>query len=136
MAEAAEKTNVSELRVPATARESRGPTGDARRPLLLPQDQKSRRQLLRWGLLLGGPLLLAVVVGWLWLSGGRYVSTDNAYVQADTVNIATDVEGLVASVAVHDNQRVARGDELFRLDDSTYRIALDRAEAIDKLLKG
>lgn len=128
MADAAETTNVAALRVPSTAREGHAPA-DARRRLLPPHDQKSRRQLVRWSLLLGGPLLVLLIVGWLWLTGGRYVATDNAYVQADTVSIATDVGGLVQSVAVRDNQRVRRGDELFRLDDSTYRIALVRAEA-------
>ena len=56
-------------------------------------DRKSRRQLVRWSLLIAGPVVVAVGVGWFWLTGGRYVATDNAYVQADTVQVATDVAG-------------------------------------------
>ena len=70
-------------------------------------------------------VVVAVVVGWFWLTGGRYVSTDNAYVQADMVDIATDVAGLVKSIQVGDNERVTRGQILFMLDDATYRSALD-----------
>src|SRR5207244_4098502 len=59
----------------------------------------------------------------------RYIATDNAYVQADQIAIATDVSGLVKEVAVKDNQLVARGQLLFRLDDEPYRIALAAAQA-------
>ena len=69
------------------------------------------------------------MIGWFWLTGGRYVSTDNAYVQADTINIATDVAGLVKSIQVHDNEHVTAGQVLFTLDDSTYRSALASADA-------
>ncbi|HQS47114.1 MAG TPA: HlyD family secretion protein, partial [Xanthobacteraceae bacterium] len=54
---------------------------------------------------------------------------DNAYVQADTVGISTDVAGIVASIAVHDNQRVKKGDILFQLQQDTFQIALDGATA-------
>lgn len=131
MAETAERAKVTALRAPATAREDGAETAShVELPAPLRADrQPGRRRLVRWGLLLGGPLLLLLVAGWFWLAGGRYVSTDNAYVQADTVNVATDVGGLVHSIAVGDNARVAQGQELFRLDDSSYRIALAQAEA-------
>ncbi|MFO1060554.1 MAG: HlyD family secretion protein [Dongiaceae bacterium] len=87
------------------------------------------RRLLRWALLGLGPVALLVGgVAW-YLTGGRWVSTDNAYVRADMVNVATDVPGIVAAVAVRDNQRVAPGDVLFRLDEEPFRLALARAEA-------
>jgi membrane fusion protein (multidrug efflux system) len=126
MAEAAEQTRVTALR-PETAR-----AGEARREPLAPiarHDRKSRRQLVRWSLLLGGPALVLMVVGWLWLTGGRYVATDNAYVQADTVQVATDVAGLVKTIEVRDDQHVTRGQILFTLDDEPYRAALASAEA-------
>jgi membrane fusion protein (multidrug efflux system) len=147
MPEAAEKATVTTLRAasqPATTRDDARPPAVARdggveaparpRPAQ-PEKAKAapkkggRRRLVRWALLVGGPVLLLVGIGWFWLTGGRYVSTDNAYVQADTVNVATDVAGLVEKVEVQDNERVKAGQELFRLDDSTYRTALDRAEA-------
>src|SRR3984893_15985361 len=63
------------------------------------------------------------------LTGGGLMSTDHAYVQADMVGLSTDVSGIVREVSVHDNQKVAKGDVLFKLDDLQFRLALDRAEA-------
>lgn len=127
MAETAERANVTALRKGETAREGRGEPAPGRSRARL--DRKSRRQALRWSLLILGPLLVALGVGWFWLTGGRYVSTDNAYVQADLVNVATDVAGLVKAVQTRDNQEVHKGDVLFTLEDSTYRNALASAEA-------
>ena len=125
MAEAAEQVKVTALRPAETGPAESGRT----RPSPVAARRRSRRQLVRWGLLLGGPALLLVALGWFWLSGGRYVATDNAYVQADTVQVATDVAGLVRAIEVGDDQRVARGQILFTLDDTPYRAALDSAEA-------
>ena len=125
MAEAAEQVKVTALRPAETGPAESGRT----RPSPVAARRRSRRQLVRWGLLLGGPALLLVALGWFWLSGGRYVATDNAYVQADTVQVATDVAGLVRTIEVGDDQRVARGQILFTLDDTPYRAALDSAEA-------
>ena len=52
------------------------------------------------------PSSRSIVGLFLYLSGGRYVTTDNAYVQADKLNVATDVSGIVAEIAVRENQRV------------------------------
>jgi membrane fusion protein (multidrug efflux system) len=90
-----------------------------------PRRNNRRRRLL----LLGGPLVVAVVVGWMWLTGGRYVSTDNAYVKADKLNLAADVAGFVAEIKVKEGDRVAAGQPLFRIDDTLYRIAVNGAEA-------
>jgi membrane fusion protein, multidrug efflux system len=88
-----------------------------------------RRLLIRWALLILGPLALLVGAAEWYLQGGRYVSTDNAYVRADMVNIATDVSGIVAETMVHENQPVTAGQVLFRLDDEPFRIALTQADA-------
>ena len=88
-----------------------------------------RRMAIRWALLVLGPLALLVGAAEWYLQGGRYVSTDNAYVRADMVNIATDVSGIVAETMVHENQPVTAGQELFRLDDEPFRIALAQADA-------
>jgi membrane fusion protein (multidrug efflux system) len=66
---------------------------------------------------------------YMYVSGGRYVTTDNAYVQADKLTVTTDVSGVVASIAVKEGQRVAVGDVLFKLDEEPFRIALDGAQA-------
>jgi len=77
-----------------------------------------------------GPVALAVAAGYLYLTGGRYVSTDDAYVRADKVQISSDVAGRVIEVSVGDHQQVARGAPLFRIDDEPYKIALARTEAM------
>src|SRR5882757_1644353 len=87
--------------------------------------KKSLRRPVLFALL---PLAL-IVGGYFYVTGGAVMSTDNAYVQADMVGLSTDVSGIVREVSVLDNQKVAKGDVLFRLDDLQFRLALDRAEA-------
>ena len=59
--------------------------------------------------------------------GGRYITTDNAYVGAQKVLITPDVSGKVINVAVREGQHVKPGDELFELDPEPYRLALKQA---------
>ncbi len=87
------------------------------------------RRLLRPILMLGGILVVAVGSGAFWLTGGRYVSIDDSYVRAAKESISTDVSGIVASVPVHEGQRVRQGDVLLRLDPRQYQIAVDGAKA-------
>ena len=87
-----------------------------------------RRRLRRFLLLLG-PLVVAVVGSYLYVTGGRYVGTEDAYVKADKVMIAAEVSGPIVKVEVRENQRVAVGDILFRIDDRAYRIALSKAQS-------
>src|SRR5580704_1342537 len=70
--------------------------------------------------------VVAVVVGGLafWLAGGRYVSTDDAYVEANKLMVSTDVSGLVAEVDVKEGQLVHKGDVLFKLDPKPFQIAV------------
>jgi membrane fusion protein (multidrug efflux system) len=76
-----------------------------------------------------GPLVVLLVGGYFYLHGGRYESTDDAYVQAARVAISANVAGRVSTLAVHDNQRVHAGELLFRLDDAPFRIAVEEAAA-------
>jgi len=87
---------------------------------------KGRNRLL---LILAGPLLVLLVAAYLYLTGSRYVSTDDAYVQADKISISADVGARVVEVDVADNQPVHKGDVLFKLDDSSFRIAVDHDQA-------
>jgi membrane fusion protein (multidrug efflux system) len=65
-----------------------------------------------------------------WFTVGRFmVSTDDAYVSADTSTITAKVAGYVKSVPATDNTRVAAGDPLVVLDDTDYRNALAQAAA-------
>ncbi|MFL5333808.1 MAG: HlyD family secretion protein, partial [Geminicoccaceae bacterium] len=93
------------------------------------ESPRPRPKWLRRVLIALGPLVLLGGGGTMYLAGGRYVSTDNAYVRADKMTVATDVSGIVAEVAVHENQKVEKGQLLFRLDDEPYRIAFAGAEA-------
>ena len=90
---------------------------------------KPRRNIRRYLIMAAVPVLLILVGGYFWLSGGRFVSTDNAYVQQDRVVITSRVTGSIAEVDVSSNQAVSRGDVLFRIDPAPYRIALDQADA-------
>jgi membrane fusion protein (multidrug efflux system) len=94
-----------------------------------PARRRLARGLLRPILMLGGIVVVAVAsLGW-WVTGGRYVSVDNAYVRAAKEVIATDVSGIVAVVPVHEGQRVKQGDVLLRLDTRPFEIALAGAKA-------
>jgi membrane fusion protein, multidrug efflux system len=93
------------------------------------EDVRPKKKRLRLILMLSVPLLIALVGGYMWLTSGRYVSTDNAYVQQDKVSVSAEIAGPIVEVLVRENQRVKRGDLLFRIDPRPYRIALEQAEA-------
>lgn len=75
------------------------------------------------------PALIAAVSIYVYLQGGRYVTTDNAYVKHDIIAISSEIAGRVIEVVPRDNDRVSKGQVLFRIDDEPYRIALAKAEA-------
>ena len=88
--------------------------------------KRSSRRLL---LMVSVPLVIAAAGAWFWFSGGRYVATDNAYVEQPMVSLSADVAGRVVEVSVHDNEKVKAGDTLFAIDAEPYRIALRQADA-------
>jgi membrane fusion protein, multidrug efflux system len=90
--------------------------------------QSARRRWPRWALFALLPLAL-LAGGYWYVTGGRVMSTDNAYVEADKVGISTDVSGMVKEIDVKNNQHVEDGQVLFRLDDLPFRLALERADA-------
>ncbi len=76
--------------------------------------------------------LVAALGGGLWLwwrHEAAYPSTDDAYLQANIVTIAAQISGKVVAVQVAENQPVAAGDVLFRLDAAPFELALDAAQA-------
>jgi len=89
----------------------------------------SRRQAVRGVLIFGVPLVGLAVGGIIYLTSGRYVSTENAYVKANMASISADVSGKVVRVEVAQHETVQPGQELFALDDAPYRFALLTAEA-------
>ena len=79
--------------------------------------------------LFGVPALVLAGALMFWLQGGRYASTENAFVKADIAQIASEVAGRIVEVRVRDHATVAAGDVLLRLDPEPYRLALARADA-------
>jgi membrane fusion protein (multidrug efflux system) len=65
----------------------------------------------------------------LWLQGGRFEETENAYVKAHMIAVTADVSGRVVEVGVRDNEPVVAGALLFRIDPAPFELAVARAEA-------
>jgi membrane fusion protein, multidrug efflux system len=89
---------------------------------------KPKRRISRFVMLVVIPLIaLAIGFSW-WLSSGRFVSTDNAYVGADKSLITPQVTGAIVAVHVVEGQQVKVGDPLFDIDPKPYDIALALAK--------
>jgi membrane fusion protein, multidrug efflux system len=74
--------------------------------------------------------LVAVIAGLVfYLNGGRYVTTDDAYVGAQKVLITPDISGKIEKVVVREGQRVKKGDLLFEIDPIPFRLAEEQAKA-------
>jgi membrane fusion protein (multidrug efflux system) len=89
------------------------------------------RARLRLILLVIVPLLALIVALAIYLAGGRYISTDNAYVGAEKVLVTPDISGKIGAIMVKEGQHVAAGDTLFEIDPTPFRLA--RAQAQGKL---
>ena len=91
----------------------------------------SRRGQVRVRFVVLVAIPLVAIAGGLfwWLSGGRYVSTDNAYVKAHIVQIAPEVSGQVRRVPVQDHATVVAGQTLFTIESRPFRLAPYSAEA-------
>ena len=106
------KAREPEPRVPPPA-----PAAVAPAPPQAPATEaRPKRGLRRIAIMASVPAILAAAGLWFWLTGGRYVSTDNAYIGQDRATITADVPGRIVEVAVKSNQLVKQGDLLFRLD--------------------
>ena len=101
----------------------------------MPDDSKSlqlakpRRRWLRFFFLALGPLILLSVGAYMYATGGRYVTTENAYVKTNKIAVSTDISGRVAEILVVENDRVNPDQVLFRVHAAPFRIALAQAEA-------
>ncbi len=91
-----------------------------------PAKKRSWKRTLMW---IGGPALVLAIGGYMYITSGRFASTDNAYVEADRVTIAPQVSGRVVEVDVRENQPVKKGDVLFRIDAEPLEIAKARMQA-------
>ena len=87
--------------------------------------QSPRRRWVRWALFALLPFALAAGAYW-YVTGGQVMSTDDAYVQAETVGISTDVSGIVQGIDVANNQRVDPGQlGLQRIEAASPQLARD-----------
>ncbi len=87
------------------------------------------RQNMRMILLVLVPAIAAAAGLWFYLSGGRYISTDNAYVGARKVLITPDIAGKVSRIVVREGQHVEPGEVLFEIDPEPFQLTLAQAQA-------
>jgi len=118
-------TTSTEEQAPAPL--SRRVFGDRRGRLATPT--RPLRQRLRMPLMIAGPAVVAIAALWWFVTSGRYVETDDAYIQGARTVISADVAGRVIAVEVHDNERVTKGQVLYRLDPVSYQAAVNEAKA-------
>lgn len=87
------------------------------------------RRYRRFLLLVVLPLVAAIAGFTFYLNGGRYVTTDDAYVGAQKVLITSDVSGKIIKVTVKEGQQVSTGDTLFQIDPLPFQLAVAQARA-------
>jgi membrane fusion protein (multidrug efflux system) len=117
------------LKVVPAPESKTSPEGTTEAPAKTGRAGLSGRMRLRTILLVALPSLAVLLGLGIYLMGGRYISTDNAYVGAQKVLITPDISGKVIHVAVREGQHVNAGDELMTLDPEPYRLALASAQA-------
>jgi membrane fusion protein (multidrug efflux system) len=84
---------------------------------------------LRWPLMLALPIVLLAAGAAHYQASARYAVTDDAFVRVAKGSINARASGQVVEIAVKDNQRVRKGQLLFRIDPQPYQIAVEQAEA-------
>ncbi len=102
-----------------------------RDPIALPgtTEQPRKRTLLRVVLMVVLPVLAIVGGLSIYYAGGRYVTSENAYVKAPIISVVSQVSGRVEKVHVGENQFVSRGDVLLELERHEFELAVAEAEA-------
>jgi membrane fusion protein (multidrug efflux system) len=101
---------------------------DAPAPAATPA-KRGLKRYRRLVLLVVLPLIAAIGGVALYLNGGRYVTTDDAYVGAQKVLITPEISGKITKIVVKEGQQVSQGDELFEIDPVPYRLTVDQAKA-------
>ncbi|WP_322071118.1 HlyD family secretion protein [Paraburkholderia bannensis] len=92
-------------------------------------EKRGNKRVVLIGLGLAALIAAGVWGGHWWIVGRFIESTDDAYLQADSVTVAPKVSGYITDVYVADNQTVKAGDPLVKLDARQYQVALDQANA-------
>jgi membrane fusion protein (multidrug efflux system) len=91
--------------------------------------RESFMRRFRWPLMIAGPLVILLVVAYFVITGGRYESTDDAYVQIAKAPVAPSIGGRVTDIYVHENQFVHKGEVLFRIDARDLQASAAAAQA-------
>jgi membrane fusion protein, multidrug efflux system len=109
------------------------PAAPAPRPKLAAEPRRrlmaGMRRYRRTLLLVVLPLVALIAGVTFYLNGGRYVTTDDAYVGAQKVLITPDISGKIEKVVVKEGQQVKEGDVLFEIDPVPFRLAAQQAKA-------
>ena len=99
--------------------------------------KKTLDKSLKRSILISAILILALVVTGFIVYNLQFQSTDDAYVENHTVQVAPKVSGHIVQVLVTDNQKVKKGDLVAVIDNKDYKVALDKASALyEKALAG
>jgi membrane fusion protein (multidrug efflux system) len=110
---------------PAPEKPSIAPAAPAASAAAAPKSGKRKFVLMGIGALL---VLAAASYGAYYLLVGRFfVSTDDAYVRANSTTLGARVSGHIAAILPRDNALVRNGEVIFKVDDGDYRIAVDAA---------
>ncbi len=75
------------------------------------------------------PAVALVVGAHYWVAASRYVTTENAYVKSNVIQISAEIDGRVNRVFVAENSFVKAGDPIFSIDPEPFRVTFDQAEA-------
>jgi membrane fusion protein (multidrug efflux system) len=93
------------------------------------RDKIPRKKTIRW-LIIIAVLVVAGIFGYrYWRNAALYATTDDAYVNANRVDISAQVMGQVIKVYVNENQAAKEGDPLFDIDPKPFQLALEKAQA-------
>ncbi|MEM9356857.1 MAG: HlyD family secretion protein [Pseudomonadota bacterium] len=116
------RADIAKAATPKSEQDSK--VGSAPTPEAKPR-KLSKRMIIAMSAI--GPVLAIALGMYLYLGGGRYISTDNAYIKSDKIAVSADISGRVKEVFVKANQIVKPGTLLFQLDPESFKIAVAQA---------
>ena len=96
------------------------------------QKLSQNNKLMRFVLLIIIPILIVLITIGYFYSLGRYITTENAYIKAPIISVQSQVSGRIEKVFVKDNQKVKKGDRLFKID--TEKLELNLSEQKQNLI--
>lgn len=95
------------------------------------QEEKKTSKFSPKKIIIGCGIIVATAIGiyGYYLYGKMFPSTDNAYVDADVINISAKVGGYVKKVYVQNNQYVNKGDKLVQIEQKYYKLQVAQSNA-------